>query len=85
MTDPYKVLGVPTTATDDEVKAAYRRLAKKYHPDANPGDWFYLAMQEATNSHDYTLDVNFNTFGDLKGDIFQNIKHPVTERWTLIR
>ena len=23
-------------------------------PDANPGDWFYLAMQEATNSHDYT-------------------------------
>ena len=38
MTDPYKVLGVPTTATDDEVKVAYRRLAKKYHPDANPGD-----------------------------------------------
>ncbi len=38
VTDPYKVLGVPTTATDDEVKAAYRRLAKKYHPDANPGN-----------------------------------------------
>jgi hypothetical protein len=47
--------------------------------------WYYAAIQEATNSHDYTLDVNFNTFGDLKGDIFQNIKHPVTERWTLIR
>ena len=46
---------------------------------------YYAAIQEATNSHDYTLDVNFNTFGDLKGDIFQNIKHPVTERWTLIR
>lgn len=38
ITDPYKVLGIPTTATDDEVKQAYRRLAKKYHPDANPGD-----------------------------------------------
>ena len=38
ITDPYKVLGVPTTATDDEVKKAYRRLAKTYHPDANPGD-----------------------------------------------
>ncbi len=38
ITDPYKVLGVPTTATDDEVKRAYRRLAKRYHPDANPGD-----------------------------------------------
>ncbi|HWQ58876.1 MAG TPA: J domain-containing protein [Clostridia bacterium] len=36
--DPYKVLGVPTTATDDEVKQAYRRLAKRYHPDANPGN-----------------------------------------------
>ena len=33
MTDPYKVLGVPPTATDDEVKKAYRALAKKYHPD----------------------------------------------------
>ena len=47
--------------------------------------WYYAAVQEATNSHDYTLDINFNTFEDLKGDIFQNIKHPVTERWTLIR
>lgn len=36
--DPYKVLGVSTDATDDEIKQAYRRLAKKYHPDANPGD-----------------------------------------------
>jgi len=36
--DPYKVLGVPSTATDDEVKKAYRKLAKIYHPDANPGD-----------------------------------------------
>ena len=33
MSDPYKVLGVSPTATDDEVKAAYRELAKKYHPD----------------------------------------------------
>ena len=33
MTDPYKVLGVSPNATDDEVKDAYRRLARKYHPD----------------------------------------------------
>ena len=33
MTDPYKVLNIPNTATDEEVKKAYRDLARKYHPD----------------------------------------------------
>lgn len=58
---------------------------KPWPDNMDTSAWYYAAVQEATNSHDYTLDINFNTFEDLKGDIFQNIKHPVTERWTLIR
>ena len=46
--DPYRELGVPRGATDEQVKAAHRRLAKRYHPDGADGDQTrFLAVQEA--------------------------------------
>ena len=36
--DPYAILGVKREATADEIRSAYRQLAKKLHPDLNPGD-----------------------------------------------
>lgn len=51
--DPYKVLGLEPGASDEDVKRAYRRLAKKYHPDLNPGDTEAARkMQEVNDAYD---------------------------------
>lgn len=56
MTDPYKILGISRDATDDEVKKAYRELARKYHPDNyinNPlSDLVEEKMKEINEAYD---------------------------------
>ena len=48
--DPYRVLGLEPGASDEDVKSAYRRLAKKYHPDMNPGDEHAAKMMNDINA-----------------------------------
>ena len=56
--DYYEVLGVSKTASDSELKSAYRKLAKKYHPDVNPGDKEAEAkFKEATEAYSVLSDA----------------------------
>jgi|JI10StandDraft_1071094.scaffolds.fasta_scaffold69308_4 DnaJ-class molecular chaperone len=58
MPDPYKTLGVGRLATADEIKKAYRKLAKKLHPDLNPGDKkIESQFKEISAAYDLLSDV----------------------------
>ena len=48
--DPYRILGLKPGASEEEVKRAYRQLAKKYHPDMNPGDPYAAKMMNDINA-----------------------------------
>ena len=59
--NPYTVLGLNTNASADEVKTAYRRLAKKYHPDLNPGSKeAEQKMKEINEAYDMIVNHKYD-------------------------
>lgn len=77
--DPYKILGVSENDTDETIKQAYRQLAKKYHPDANPNDKEaeakFKEISEAyeqinTSTKRDELRYRQNPFSSFTGDAF---------------
>src|ERR1700736_6168073 len=66
--DYYEVLGVKRNASEDEIKKAYRKLARQYHPDRNPGDkQAESSFKEVQDAYDVLSDKNkraqFDRFG----------------------
>ena len=54
--NPYDILGVKTGASDAELKSAYRKLAKKHHPDMNPGEAAKAKFSEISHAYDMLSD-----------------------------
>ena len=67
--DYYSILGVPRNASEKDIKQAYRKLARKYHPDVNPGDKSAEAkFKEINQAHEVLSDPEkrkkYDQFGE---------------------
>ena len=77
--NPYQILGISPSASDDEVKKAYRTLSKKYHPDANIGNphqaEYTEKFKEVQNAYKTIMDERKRGFKQ------QSYGSPPTEPW----
>ena len=65
--DCYSTLGVPAAATADEIRAAYRRLARQYHPDLNTGPEAEARMKEINHAYSTLSDPQRRRHYDIYG------------------
>ena len=77
--DPYRELGVNPDASDEEIKSAYRTLAKKYHPDANPKEEDAAKKMNRINAA-YAMLRGGSTDLFLDEDLFQEQEEIPTRR-----